>query len=479
MNHYDKIIKLRNSLATGKDVNYIDLLFTVLITQIREDNLVKDQLSKLNRLFLKFKRRAKIIQYSSFLQFRFETTDTKHEPCDFLFWVTEPTELKQLINVINVMPRCYTYLVVTDKQKLFNQLDHITNKVYIKRELFGTGKIDKRLFEKVNQSDDLSLTEKSIIINALRIRIPAIDRLSKTFEDLLEKTKPKWVFIGYDITPEGRLLATLCKQKIIPSFAVQHGIIPHDPIHREHLVDKLFVYGNAARSQLVEVGLDASRIEVTGAPYLDEFNPTLPNSADNAIRATVGLSSDQQYILVATSGPGHRTSVAHFERMMDALQQVSEVLEKEHFVVKLHRKDSLVHYEKWRKAIPTNRLTIVPHDAPGLSTNIFDWIRNSKVLITGNSASASEALLMGKPVITIDLMNEYKGVDFIDAGATIHCKTADELQKNLVRVVNDPSTFTIEADRTRRYLTESFYKLDGKASERIINYVTHHYPCAE
>ena len=45
-------------------------------------------------------------------------------------------------------------------------------------------------------------------------------------------------------------------------------------------------------------------------------------------------------------------------------------------------------------------------------------------MLTGASAVAVEAMLMDVPVVTMDFCNEIHGVDFIDAGATIHVNTA-------------------------------------------------------
>jgi hypothetical protein len=111
-------------------------------------------------------------------------------------------------------------------------------------------------------------------------------------------------------------------------------------------------------------------------------------------------------------------------------------------------------------------LHIVPHDAAGFPSDIFDWLQGCSMILTGASTTAIEAMALDIPVITMDYCNELYSIDFIDAGATVHVTDASGL---LAAVKNLLSAGHMPADvqqRTTEFLKGTYFALDGKSSQR-------------
>ena len=98
-------------------------------------------------------------------------------------------------------------------------------------------------------------------------------------------------------------------------------------------------------------------------------------------------------------------------------------------VIKLHRKDRLHYYQEGLRDCGSSNLYVVSHDAYGFPQSIFEWLQGCRIVLTGASTVALEAMVMDVPVITMDFCNEIHDVDFIDAGATIHVRTEEALEE--------------------------------------------------
>ena len=75
------------------------------------------------------------------------------------------------------------------------------------------------------------------------------------------------------------------------------------------------------------------------------------------------------------------------------------------------------------------------------------------------------------PVVTLDYMNEYQDVDFIDLGATVHVKTEAKLFEAAQNMFYSPEKFNDTKERATQYIESYYYKPNGKASERVADYL--------
>jgi len=277
---------------------------------------------------------------------------------------------------------------------------------------------------------------------------------------VLRAIRPKALVVGNDITLEGRAGCLVARRRGVASICPMHGVVAGEPLQGSHRADRVLVYGERSRQSLIELGEDPHRIAVNGAAYL-AGRPRQTYETDPRIADFLGLKPGQPWILLATSGPGHSVSLEHHRLVVEHVAELSALMPDVRFVAKLHPKDQVAFYSRAEQAVRGSRLAIVTGKEPRLPHDIFAWLQGCTAMLTGASAAALEALLMEVPVITMDFMNELEGIDFIDAGATLHCRTAQELQQAVQTVVCKPAGRDRLGAQARKFLAESFENLDG------------------
>ena len=79
----------------------------------------------------------------------------------------------------------------------------------------------------------------------------------------------------------------------------------------------------------------------------------------------------------------------------------------------------------------------------------------------------TEAIILDKPVVIIDLFNQTKGMEFINKEIMLCLETTEQINQFIK--VYFKEYFTSEELREKReeYIKRFFYKADGKASERV------------
>ena len=108
----------------------------------------------------------------------------------------------------------------------------------------------------------------------------------------------------------------------------------------------------------------------------------------------------------------------------------------------------------------------MPDNTAGYPSDIFQWLDGCPVVLTGASTVAVEAMLMDVPVVTMDFCDEIHGVDFIDAGATMHVRTGNALVEAVGQVLAGRAPDEQAQARVRTYLEASFCALDGRSASR-------------
>jgi hypothetical protein len=310
--------------------------------------------------------------------------------------------------------------------------------------------------------------ERRQVVAALRetfvTLLPMVGEMIAVTDAIADSMSPRVLVVGNDLTLVGRTGCIRGRRNGIRTACLVHGSIA-GPLQGTQLADKILVYGSTNLRQLTDVGVPAARIDVCGAPYLDDL-PRQSGQIHPRLREGLGLSDDKAFVLIATSGPGNSVSHAHHEAVIHSLMRLSGRRPDVDFVAKLHRKDKVEYYELARKSIPESRLLVVPHGGGGLPTDIFDWLHGCSVVVTGASTVAMESMLMGVPVITIDMADELHDVAFIDAAATMHVKSGEALDDALRTLLQSPERRADITARASDYLPRNYYALDGSSSQR-------------
>jgi len=424
------------------------------------------------------KLKLKVGQYqlNKFKQAVLSSQNAIFRQADILFYPVEPTHIKQMLPVSKLLKKS-DYLYVTDRVVIYRTLiekgiecillnvnsyspeDDGLKGVSVGREL---NLIAGKLFDE-SESDNWITFAK----NQINIRYPVLHTF---ISELLQKTTPKKVVVGYDITPEGRITSTLCKELGIKSVCIQHGSIAGEPLDGEHVVDNYLLYGEKAKEYLINIGNKPDMLRVFGAPYLDEVVP-LKLEKQNFLKK-LNLDTTKKTVMIALSGPGHCTSFQHFNSIVSSIVNLSSKQNTYNFVFKLHRKDSIRNYIKLLEKTQ-NTIPVIEASDKTVTNDIFTWLKAVDLLITGSSTVALEAMLLKVPVLTIDYHNEYQDVDFIEEGCTFHVDNESDLDATLSGIINhdDNIDYSKIQQRAKEYIREYFYMDDINTSKRIADWL--------
>lgn len=93
-------------------------------------------------------------------------------------------------------------------------------------------------------------------------------KLHDFFLTHLDPARCQAVLTLMDIHPSELALTAAARAKGIPTFTLQHGVaeIMHTPVHS----DRIFVWGEATKQDLLRLGVPAEKIVISGRPLLDE-----------------------------------------------------------------------------------------------------------------------------------------------------------------------------------------------------------------
>ena len=302
--------------------------------------------------------------------------------------------------------------------------------------------------------------------NTLTAMLEAVFETATSLRAALDTMQPKVVVVGNDLTVEGRVACRVAAQRGIPTAVLMHGTITGIPLNSRHCAERIFVFGDTHRRELMELGIAGERIVVSGDPNLDG-RPRQGGRIHPDLKSRLQLRDDQPWILVTTSGPGHRISHGHHEQVIASLGRLAAALPEVPLVIKLHAKDRVEYYAPLLRQYSKAKVHLVPRRTTGFPADIYQWLHGASVVLTGASTTAIEAMVMDVPVITMDYCHELGGIDFIEAGATLHVTRPDELEAAVRSVLSAGRLPDDRQQRVADFLRNTYYALDGRASQRI------------
>jgi hypothetical protein len=291
----------------------------------------------------------------------------------------------------------------------------------------------------------------------------------------LDHLRPRVVFTYAEAGGWGRALMLEARRRAIPAVALQHGFIYrhwlnylHEPDEMDasalNLLDLGFprptltlVHDGFAAGHLIEAGrFPLEAVAVTGSTRVDAIvsSASRLSPADReSIRGRAGAGPDDQLVVVASKfaqiGP-------HFPDLLDACRRVRNV----RLVVKCHPGESLVPYERALESAP---FAAVVRPA----TDLGSLLASSRLLVTVNSTSAIEALVLGVPALVLGLPNNLS--PFVDDGVMAGAGEGSELSDLIEALLYDESRRRSLADRRQKFLDRYGMNADGRAAERAVD----------
>lgn len=295
----------------------------------------------------------------------------------------------------------------------------------------------------------------------IKKRRAKIENWEKCFELAIQLFRLRAVIVGNDILAECRVASAISKNHGLPVFCLQHGSMNRcNPIYVESVADRYYVYGDITHQELIELGMDPHKLVVAGAPYLEEATGT--RTRESVLQELEPKS--ERIGLVLLSGPGHSTKKAHWRQIMETLISASRQFEDVQFVLKLHPKENVNAYREISQEI----IVLDNTSLTCRNLTLCDLLRTCAFVVTGASTSAIEAMIFGKPVFTVDFMQEYSEAELIQAGATIHSSTPQQFVNNIQTFLSGEAHFESTFASARKFLERFFYQPEQSKPSQFI-----------
>ena len=273
-------------------------------------------------------------------------------------------------------------------------------------------------------------------------------------------SKPNILLVLSEGIMPTKVAVTVAKQSGIPTLLLlQLGMLGKNYECPTFLADKISVPGDFIKDLVINCGVDEERIVVTGRPTYDALIRAEEKFDKTGICRRLGLDPSKKILVYCTEN----LPLTETQRMAYAIcNAVKDFLDVQS-IIKVHPSElSLSVYDTVLKQVGIRAL--VTKEA-----NIYEVLYVCDLMMTGYSTTALDAMILDKPVITLNLTGLKDPIPFAESGAAIGVYNEKDLIRAIKNGLYDDSTKErLRRDR-EKFVYEQTYLRDGKATERIVN----------
>ncbi|OIO62560.1 hypothetical protein AUJ69_02770 [Candidatus Woesearchaeota archaeon CG1_02_47_18] len=261
-----------------------------------------------------------------------------------------------------------------------------------------------------------------------------------------------------------------------PCIGVQHGAIFSRNIsymfHKDEttlgydetrcpLADKTAVYGPYYKKLLVNEGhYPKGSILVSGQVRTDLIAHRKQLYSREGFIRREGLPENARIILYASIPDAIITREQRSlgaEAILSAVSRLRNVF----LIVKMHPAEAdATLYRELASRFRVNNLKMVP-----ASSDLYEQLDASELLVTTNSTVSLEAVLFSKPVVLLNMVCDFDSMDLARNGLAAVVTRVDKTY-DVIKAYLDGSV-SIDPKKRERFIRKYYHQIDGRASERI------------
>jgi len=328
---------------------------------------------------------------------------------------------------------------------------------------------------------DGSVIERSFVLAGNYLGIPTlmvqVGSLASGNQMPLQGLKSSFIklFLGHKmkrvIQKYQYLFRTICDIKSNTLFAINYFV----PMFLNDLksIDErgkyckiIAVHTNREKETLVRKGIQEKNIFPVGNPKFDGiFNKEYD---DLLVVQALGLDAAKKKVLYLTQsfvehGLWHKAQ--RDEVVLSIVKGISSI-ENIELIVKVHPLENISEYQD---LLEKNMLS------PKLCYNeidIYSLIHAADLIVTINSTAALEAVLMHKPLVTLNYIGEPEYLPFTEYGVALGVYDERQLNDVIKYALYDEGVHARLDAARRRFFDEQMQLSDGCASKRLFDLIT-------
>lgn len=207
----------------------------------------------------------------------------------------------------------------------------------------------------------------------------------------------------------------------------------------------------------------AKNVIVTGLPRYDILGIAGDVYSKSEFRERYGIDPDSKIVLWSTQCHvlSAKENVENFSAVFGAIRNLEGVT----LVIKQHPAEGDDYRHEVERHIKEMgvKAVLMPKDS-----DTYEQLFACDLMITRHSTTAMEAVALGKPVIILNLSGDPDPVEYVEEGVALGIYESGELKLAIERLLRDDSEL---ASNRKRYIENYLYKIDGKATERVIEII--------
>jgi len=266
----------------------------------------------------------------------------------------------------------------------------------------------------------------------------------------------------------GNVISSLAKKHHIPSVSIEQLLIIDNAMFSIfYKADKICIYGQQGFDVLKTLGFTNDRIVITGNPKYDYISSIDENKTKRILKQKYKIDVSKKIIIVAMSRwhDGDEEWIPEFVKFCNK--------NKFMLVIKLH--------PRYKKNIEgsDNKIRIIKDRCKGLNYNLtFDiklkhLLSGANLVISDNSSVCVEAMLLEKPLITINFVKASleKALRYDEFSGTFYTENYNEFEKLVTKILsNEEHIEQLQKDQSRIVDMYNYYN-DGMAANRIFELI--------
>ena len=269
--------------------------------------------------------------------------------------------------------------------------------------------------------------------------------------------KPDIIVVVNDLTLFGKAAVIVGQKMGVASLRISASVVP--PNQQIPLVsaDFLAVSGEAIKEVYAQSGMPEENIIITGNPRFDALFKRNWFKERTKTFAKYKLDPNKKLIVYTTQPIQER------EKLLNAVFSTLKKLPEMQLIVKLHPSESALLYNQMMDLIKLNNAIIVE------DIEIYELLNAADCVLTSFSATGLEAMMLDKPVISINLTDEPDRMPYAESGAALGVYHEDELAPAIMSALTDDAVRDKLKVGREKFVERYNYKMDGQAAERVID----------
>ena len=225
---------------------------------------------------------------------------------------------------------------------------------------------------------------------------------------------------------------------------------------------KIAVVSAYAKEAHIKMGAPADKIFVTGQPRFDLIWQAKVDKAQVMIE--LKMLKEKDIIVLATQPLGELRSAKEQREFLEVVVGAVSEFPENQLVIKLHPDEKIEEYQKMLVGIINS--VIICRDI-----DLYGLLHACELLMTVHSTVALEAMILDKPVITVNLTGKPDVMPYAESGAALGVYRKEDLAPTINKALYDNVVRKRMAGKREQFVYEHAYKLDGQATKRVADLI--------